>query len=79
MNERILHVLINKIPKRFGAGLAKYILIKYLIEREKKKELLEMMTEAEQPVLVNTQESSVSSGSDSEIKGKSLFDCYLLP
>ena len=38
-----------------------------------------MMTEAEQPVLVNTQESSVSSGSDSEIKGKSLFDCYLLP
>ena len=28
-----------------------------------------MMTEAEQPVLVNTQESSVSSGSDSEIKG----------
>ena len=38
-----------------------------------------MMTEAEQPVLVNTQESSVSSGSDSEIKGKSLFDPYLLP
>ena len=63
--------MINKIPKRFGAGLAKYILnvIKYLIEREKKKELLQMMTEAEQPVLVNTQESSVSSGSDSEIKG----------
>ena len=35
------------------------------------------MTEAEQPVLVNTQESSVSSGSDSEIKGNWPFDPLL--
>ena len=37
-----------------------------------------MMTEAEQPVLVNTQESSVSSGSDSEIKGKRPFDSFFI-
>ena len=72
--------MINKIPKRFGAGQIHPQCYKVFDrKKEKKKELLEMMTEAEQPVLVNTQESSVSSGSDSEIKGKSLFDPYLLP